>query len=108
MPDEPTLASYGRAGTLPWPQIATSPTILVTVAASTSLVLAYNPARRYLLVVNSTGNTGWLGIGENAGNGYGIPILPFGSYEMTQGAGNVDAGSISIYGTGTFIVKEGI
>ena len=101
------LGSNERPGTQPWPSVISSPAIPWVLAASTALVLPYNNARKYLLVVNGSGNTGMLGIGETASATAGIPLLPYGSYEMTQGAGNCDPSVITIYGTGTFYVKEG-
>lgn len=83
-----------------------APSFNVSPTNTTVVALQENPARQYAIIVNQSGNTGWVEIGATAANGQGIPLLPFGSYEMSPFFGNLDTRQITVYGNGTFSVKE--
>ena len=60
------------------PAVAAASKLAVSVNASTQIVAA-NPARKSLLLVNNHAtNTVWLSLGTAAVSGQGIPLLPLG------------------------------
>ena len=70
----------------PGPAAAVNAKLAVSVNAST-LIVAANPARKSLLLVNNhASNTVWLSLGSAAVSGQGIPLLPNGGSWSCSGS----------------------
>lgn len=83
-----------------------------TITTSDSDALAANGNRRYALFINDSTQIMYLHLDDTATANAGIRLeANGGSYEMTQGAGNVYTGivtAIAVGASGVLLVTEGI
>ena len=84
----------------------------VTVGNTTTVALAANTGREYALFVNDSDEAIYLMLGASAAMNQGIRInASGGSFEMSQGGGNVFTGAVNAIcssGSKTLLVTEGI